>query len=99
MVEAVNSLGFDLLASAAPPDQNASLSPYSISQALAMAWAGARGTTEDQMSRVLHFSLPQERLHPAFDALDLAITSPSALADQGQFVLTLANSVLSLIHI
>jgi serpin B len=93
MVEAVNSLGFDLLASAAPPDQNASLSPYSISQALAMAWAGARGTTEDQMSRVLHFSLPQERLHPAFDALDLAITSPSALADQGQFVLTLANSV------
>ena len=93
MVAAVNGLGFDLLANAALPDENASLSPYSISKALAMAWAGARGTTEDQMTRVLHFSLPQDRLHPAFDALDLAITSPSALADQGQFVLTLANSV------
>ena len=91
MVAAVNSLGFDLLANAALPDQNASLAPYSISKALAMAWAGARGTTEEQMSRVLHFSLPQARLHPAFNALDLAITSPSGLA--GQFTLNLVNSV------
>ena len=91
MVAAVNSLGFDLLANAALPDANASLSPYSISKALAMAWAGARGTSEEQMTRVLHFSLPQARLHPAFNALDLAITSPSALA--GQFTLNLVNSV------
>jgi serpin B len=50
-------------------------SPYSISLALAMAYAGARGETARQMGEALHFSLPQERLHPAFDALDLAITS------------------------
>jgi serpin B len=45
-------------------------SPYSLSLALAMAYAGARGETEGQMAGTLHFSLPQERLHPAFNALD-----------------------------
>lgn len=54
---------------------NLFLSPYSISLALVMAYAGARGDTERQMAEVLQFALPQERLHPAFNALDLAITS------------------------
>jgi serpin B len=49
-------------------------SPYSISTALAMTYAGARGETERQMARTLGFSLPQQELHPAFRALaeDLA---------------------------
>lgn len=54
---------------------NLFLSPYSISLALAMAYAGARGETERQMAETLRFTLPQGRLHPAFNALDLAITS------------------------
>ncbi|MBN1874488.1 MAG: serpin family protein [Anaerolineae bacterium] len=48
-------------------------SPYSISQALAMTYAGARGETETQMGNALHFTLAQEQLHPAFNGLDLAL--------------------------
>jgi serpin B len=48
-------------------------SPYSISLALAMTYAGARGETERQMADVLHFG--PEQLHPAFNRLDLELAS------------------------
>ena len=51
-------------------DGNLFFSPYSISTALAMTWAGARGETEKQMAQVLQFSLPQERLHQVLGALE-----------------------------
>jgi serine protease inhibitor/ankyrin repeat protein len=44
---------------------NTFFSPYSISTALAMTYAGARENTEKQMAKTLHFSLDQARLHPA----------------------------------
>ena len=55
-------------------DGNLFYSPYSISAALAMTYAGARGETEDEMAEVMHFTLPQDRFHPAFNALDLGFT-------------------------
>ena len=48
---------------------NLIFSPYSISTASAMTYAGARGQTEKGMAEALHFSLPQEKLHPAFGSL------------------------------
>ena len=48
---------------------NVFFSPYSVSSCLAIAYAGARGQTESQMAKVLHFSKAQEQLHSAFGAL------------------------------
>jgi serpin B len=48
-------------------------SPYSLSIALAMTYAGARSQTATEMAQALRFTLPPERLHPAFDKLDLQL--------------------------
>ena len=52
---AVNNLALDLLAHAAPPQENTAFSPYSIQLALVMTYAGAEGDTRQQMARVLHY--------------------------------------------
>jgi serpin B len=83
---------WDLYQAVRPTPGNLVFSPASISLALAMAYGGARGTTATQMATTLHFSLPTERLHPTFDALDLALETP-APGDAGSFRLSLANAL------
>ena len=71
-------------------------SPYSISTALAMTYAGAVGETEKQMSSTLHFTLPQTQLHPAFNdlALQLASRGQGAKGTNGKsFSLNIANAL------
>jgi len=48
---------------------NLFFSPYSVSTALAMTYAGAAGPTEAQIAKVLHFPLTDTELHAAFDTL------------------------------
>jgi serpin B len=50
----VNQLGLGLLRQQSP-GKNAVLSPYSVDDALAMAWEGARGETREQMAQVLGY--------------------------------------------
>ncbi len=71
-------------------------SPHSISLALAMTYAGAEGDTAQQMADVMHFDLPEERLHPAFNALDLALTRTGGEAGEEmeeRFQLNVANAI------
>jgi len=68
-------------------------SPYSISVALAMTWAGARGNTADEMADVLHFALEQEELHPAFNKLDLYLTSLGQETEDEEFILSIENAI------
>ncbi len=51
------------------------LSPHSVSIALAMTYAGARGETAAEMKKALHFALPDDRLHTGFGYLDLELAS------------------------
>jgi serpin B len=48
---------------------NLIVSPFSVSSALAMTYAGSAGETAARMKRVLHFDLAPARLHPAFGSL------------------------------
>ena len=54
--EAVNSLGLSLLRNLETPGTNALISPYSIQQAMVMAFAGAAGDTRTQMARALDYA-------------------------------------------
>jgi serpin B len=77
-------------------DANLFYSPYSISIALAMTYAGARGQTADQMAQAMHFTLPEARLHPAFNRLALELDGRSKVEglDPNQaFQLSVANSL------
>ena len=65
----------DLYRLLAQGDGNLFYSPYSVSQALAMAYAGARDETAAQMAETLRFSLDDERLHAAMNALDQLLAS------------------------
>jgi serpin B len=69
---------------------NLIFSPYSISTALAMTYAGARGETARQMAQVLYFLPGQEQLHPAFAMLEAHLAK---VQQKGNVQLRLANSL------
>jgi len=71
-------------------------SPHSISTALAMTYAGAHGITAEGMATALHYTLPQERLHAAFNRLDLDLAARFdgvTLENGDPAVLRIANSL------
>ena len=88
---------FDIYQQLQSQPGNLFYSPYSISSALAMTYAGAEGSTAEEMASVLRFMLDQENLHPAFNALDQKFDSLAELEipqDQGDpFQLNIANAI------
>ncbi len=69
------AFALELYKSLREPGKNLLTSPHSVSVALAMVWAGARGESESQIASALRFTLPQDRLHAAMNALDQALNS------------------------
>lgn len=90
-----NAFAVDIYQALRSESGNLILSPYSISLALAMTYAGARGETGSQMAGTLHFNQTRDQLHPAFNALDLALEeTPTSLdKDQEPLKLNIANAV------
>lgn len=92
LVEGNNEFALDLFRVLRTEEGNLFFSPYSISVALATAYAGARGSTATEMADALCFTLAQGRLHNAFNALALNLAR-RAQESKGEFRLTVANSL------
>lgn len=96
LVAGNSAFALDLYHALFDRDANLFYSPYSISLALAMTYAGARGQTATEMAQALHYTLPQDELHPAFNALDQALASRGEQVDEEQgerFRLHVANAL------
>jgi len=96
LVEGNTAFAFELYQALKEKEGNLFYSPYSISLALAMTYAGARNETAEQMADTLQFMLEQDRLHPAFNWLDaeLATRGEGAEGQDGEgFRLNIVNAI------
>ena len=87
---------FDLLGELSAGGGNVFFSPYSVSSALAMTYAAARGSTETQMADVLHFDPMGQTVHPVFNWLDLQLAERDEVSPPFEgdgLELSIANAV------
>jgi serpin B len=75
IVKGNTAFALDLYSRLRGQEGNLFFSPYSISTALAMTYAGARGETAEQMAKVLHLDGAPENVPSAFAALDRELTA------------------------
>jgi serpin B len=69
LVKGNSEFALDLYARVGQGDGNRFISPFSISTALAMTYAGAQEETATKIAKTLRFTLPPGQLHPAFHRL------------------------------
>jgi serpin B len=84
LVRGDNEFALDLYARIGQGDGNRFISPFSISTALAMTYAGAQEETAAEIAKTLRFTLPPGQLHPAFHRLIVELhgrTSTQATPD------------------
>jgi serpin B len=95
LVEGNTAFAFELYRELAADEGNLFFSPHSISVALSMVYAGARGNTRTEIAEALSFGLGDPALHEAFNGLDLALASrgEGALGRDGEpFRLRVVNA-------
>jgi serpin B len=96
LVNGNNEFAWDLYREVREGSENLFFSPYSISVALAMTYAGAREETAREMARAMQFYLPADSLHPAFNYLDRQLASRGEGAqgkDDEGFRLNVVNAI------
>jgi serpin B len=87
VVQGNTEFAFDLFHGLGSETTNSFVSPFSISTAMAMAWAGAVGKAEEEIRTVFHFGEPLAT-HAGLNALSRAVTVTGA-----ELVSTLANAL------
>jgi serpin B len=85
-----NEFAVELYKKISKPDENVFFSPYSISTALAMTYAAAKGKTAQEMEQTLHFKLKNGDLHKGFSEI---ISDLNARGKQGNYKLNVANRI------
>lgn len=96
LVAGDTEFAFDLFRAVATEGGNTFLSPYSVAAALTMTYAGARGTTAEQMADVLRFGVDDDRIHVARNELDLRIAQvpePTPEDNREPLAIEIANSL------
>ncbi len=84
----------DLYAKLRGQDGNLFFSPYSISTALAMTRAGAKGDTAAQMDKTLHFNVGQDKLNAGFaDLIKQVNGDPVPTRAAAGYQLSMANAL------
>jgi serpin B len=87
-----NEFALDLYGKLRTSEGNLIVSPHSIVTAFAMAYAGARGATEQEIARVCHFNYPQAGFHSVVRELNDLLESRGASVDPQAFQLSIASS-------
>jgi len=96
LVDGNDVFAFQLYQSLRSSGGNIFYSPWSISEALAMTYAGSHSDTEKNIATTMNFTLPQDRLHPAFNYIDLQLKQRGQGAkgkDETGFQLNVVNAI------
>ncbi|MFN2281315.1 MAG: serpin family protein, partial [Anaerolineales bacterium] len=97
LAEGNSAFALDLYQQLASGEGNLFYSPYSISSALAMTYAGAEGNTAQEMAEVFHFMEDEDQLHAGFNALAQYLEGLAEMEIQDDigepFQLNIANSI------
>jgi serine protease inhibitor len=93
ITEGNNKFALELYQKLQSQPGNLFLSPYSISTALAMTYAGARGETESQMAKTLQFPTPtisKEQFHNTFSNI---VRQLNQAGEKGGYELVVTNAL------
>jgi len=90
LVRGNTAFALDLYAQLGESGKNLFFSPFSISTALAMTYAGARESTAAEMADALHFPPDHTKLHPLFSEL---LAHLGRIGEKGEIKLHSANAI------